>query len=58
MVLCMTFQQLSFVIEITRCGSINKAATNLFISQSNIRNAVKDLDKEFNIKIFQRNIKV
>lgn len=53
----MTFQQLKFVIEIVRCGSINKASANLFISQSNISNSVKELENELNIKIFERNNK-
>lgn len=50
----MTFQQLKYILEIARCGSINKAASNLFISQSNISNSVKELEKELNIIIFDR----
>lgn len=53
----MTFQQLKYVIEIARCGSINKAASNLFISQSNISNSVKELEKVLGIIIFERNNK-
>ena len=53
----MTFQQLKFVIEIARCGSINKASSNLFISQSNISNSIKELEIELGIKIFDRNNK-
>lgn len=52
-----TFQQLKFVIEIARCGSINKASSNLFISQSNISNSIKELETELGIKIFERNNK-
>lgn len=29
----MTFQQLTYVVEISKCGSINKAAQKLFLSQ-------------------------
>lgn len=50
----MTFNQLSFIVEIARCGSINKAAENLFISQSNISNSVKELENELDIRIFDR----
>ena len=32
----MTFQQLTYVVEISKCGSINKAAHKLFLSQSGI----------------------
>ncbi len=53
----MTFQQLKFVTEIARCGSINKASANLFISQSNISNSIKELEIELGIKIFERNNK-
>ena len=53
----MTFQQLKFVAEIARCGSINKASSNLFISQSNISNSIKELEVELGIKIFNRNNK-
>ena len=50
----MTFQQIKYVVEIARWGSINKAAANLFISQSNISNAVKELEAELGITIFTR----
>jgi len=50
----MTFQQLQYVLEVARCGSINKAAQNLFISQSNISNLLKDLEEELGIEIFLR----
>ena len=30
----MTFQQLEYIVEISKCGSINKAAQKLFLSQS------------------------
>ncbi|QSX05077.1 LysR family transcriptional regulator [Sedimentibacter sp. zth1] len=50
----MTFQQLAFVVEIVRCGSINKAASSLFISQSNISNSIKELESDLGIKIFNR----
>lgn len=50
----MTFQQIKYVIEIAGAGSINKAAANLFISQSNLSSAVKELEKELDITIFTR----
>ena len=39
----MTFQQLLYVVEIARCRSMNKAAQQLFLSQSNISSSVRDL---------------
>lgn len=50
----MTFQQLSYIVEISRCGSINKASQRLFLSQSSISSAVKDLEEELRIHIFAR----
>ena len=50
----MTLQQLKYVVEIAKCGSINKAARHLFVSQSSLSNAVKELELEMNIHIFFR----
>lgn len=50
----MTFQQLLYVSEISKCGSINKAAHKLFLSQSGISTAVKDLEEELGIRFFER----
>lgn len=51
----MDFQQLKYVIEVANCGSINKAAEKLFVSQPNISKAILNLEKELNITIFNRN---
>lgn len=51
----MDFQQLKYVIEVANCGSINKAAEKLFVSQPNISKAILHLEKELNITIFNRN---
>lgn len=50
----MTIQQLQYVLEINRTGSMSKAARNLYVSQPNISNAVKNLEKELGITIFER----
>lgn len=50
----MTFQQLSYVVEISRCGSINKAAQKLFLSQSGISTAIRELEEELGIRFFHR----
>lgn len=50
----MTLQQLKYVLEVARCGSINEASKNLFISQPSLSNAIKDLEKELHITIFNR----
>lgn len=53
----MTLQQMKYIITIVRCGSITEAAKQLFISQPSLSNAVKDVEKETGIKIFQRSVK-
>lgn len=50
----MTLQQLKYAIEIAKCGSINIAAKKLFIAQPSLSNAVRDLETELNITIFER----
>ncbi|NIK77179.1 DNA-binding transcriptional LysR family regulator [Paenibacillus castaneae] len=50
----MTLQQLKYVIEIANRGSMNEAAKRLFISQPSLSNAIKDLEEELQIIIFER----
>ena len=50
----MTFQQLQYVLEVARCGSINKAAQGLFVSQSSISKLLKDLEEELGVTLFCR----
>ena len=53
----MTLQQLRYVIKIVECGSITEAAKQLFISQPSLSNAVKELENELGIEIFNRSAK-
>jgi DNA-binding transcriptional LysR family regulator len=53
----MTLQQLKYVIEVANRGSINEAAKRLFISQPSLSNAIKDLEEEMGIAIFDRSNK-
>ncbi|MHA6484178.1 LysR family transcriptional regulator [Paenibacillus sp. strain BS8-2] len=50
----MTLQQLKYIIEVASRGSINEAAKRLFISQPSLSNAIKDLEVEIGISIFER----
>lgn len=50
----MTLQQLNYVITISETGSLNKAAENLYVSQPSLTSAVKELEKEAGITIFNR----
>lgn len=53
----MTFHQLLYITEIAKCGSINKAAKNLFLSQTAVSSSVKQLEKELNITLFSTSSK-
>lgn len=50
----MTLQQIFYAITISDYGSMNKAAESLFISQPTLTNAVKELENEVGINIFNR----
>lgn len=50
----MTFEQLNYVIEVSKTGSINKAAANLFVSQSSLSQAIQNLERELGYEIFTR----
>lgn len=50
----MTFQQLTYLLEVQKTGSFSAAAKNLIISQSAVSNAVLSLEKEIGVPIFIR----
>lgn len=53
----MNIQYLKYAVEIAKRGSINKASEELFVAQPNLSRAIKELEKELNIIIFDRNAK-
>ena len=50
----MNINSLLYVIEIEKCGSINRAAQNLYISQSNLSANLKSLEEELGYHLFHR----
>jgi len=50
----MNLEYLKFAIEVAKTKSINKAAENLYISQPNLSRAIKKLEDEAGITIFNR----
>jgi len=52
----MTFQQLSYLLEVDRTKSFSQAAKNLFVAQSTVSNAVSALEAELNCRIFIRSV--
>jgi len=53
----MTIQQCKYIIAIAKCGSMNEAARSLMISQASLSSAVRELEEEFSIRIFDRSNK-
>ena len=50
----MTLQQMTYILEIDRCGSMNKAAQSIYVSQSALSSAILEVEKELGITIFRR----
>ncbi len=50
----MTLQQMNYILEIDRCGSMNKAAQSLFVTQSALSSAILEVEKELDITVFRR----
>ena len=53
----MTLQQLRYVIEVAKTGSMNVAAKQLFVSQPSLSMAIRDLENDVHISIFERTTK-
>ena len=50
----MTLQQLRYIVTVAETGNITEAAKRLFISQPSLTNAIRELEKEMEITIFNR----
>ena len=50
----MRLEQLQYIVEIDKTGSISKAAENLYLTQPSISAGVSALEKELKFKIFKR----
>ena len=50
----MNLQYIKYALEISRTGSISKAADNLSVAQPNLSRAVKELESSLGIAIFDR----
>lgn len=53
----MTLQQLRYIVTVAETGNITEAARRLFISQPSLTNAIRELEGEMQITIFNRNNK-
>lgn len=50
----MTLQQLRYVVTVAETGNISEAARKLYIAQPSMTNAIKELEKEMQVTIFNR----
>lgn len=50
----MTLQQLRYIVTVAETGNITEAAKRLFISQPSLTNAIRELEKEMQVTIFNR----
>ena len=50
----MTLQQLKYIVTVADTGNISEAAKRLFISQPSLTNAIRELETEMQITIFNR----
>lgn len=50
----MTFQQIRYIEAVALSGSISGAADALYVAQSSISAAVKEVEKEYGLQIFER----
>lgn len=53
----MTLTQLRYVAKVAECGSITEAARQLYISQPSLSSAVRELEAELGIVIFNRSVR-
>jgi len=49
-----TIQQLQYILEVNRVGTITQAAKNLFVSHSSVSNAIRALEEELGFAVFDR----
>lgn len=50
----MRIEQLQYLVKIAECGSITKAAKQLYLSQPSLTKAIQQLEAEYKIQLFTR----
>ena len=53
----MRLSQLEYFIKIAQCGSITKAAQELFLSQPSLTKSINNLEAEYNLQLLERTAK-
>jgi molybdate transport repressor ModE-like protein len=49
-----TFRQLQYFVAVAEQGSVTRAAQNLSISQSSVTEAIKELEGDLGVELFER----
>lgn len=52
----MDFRQLQYVLKVAECGSITKAAAELYITQPSLSNYISKAEKELGVLLFDRSV--
>ena len=50
----MNIQQMRYVTAIANNGSFREAAKKLYVSQPSLSHAIKELEQELNVQLFER----
>lgn len=50
----MNTKHLEYILEVYRCGSVNKAAKTCYLSQSHLSKIIKDIEAEIGFSLFER----
>ena len=50
----MTLRNLQVFVKVAECGKMSTAAKQLFVSQSSVSQAISEIEREFNIVLFNR----
>lgn len=53
----MTLQQIKYFLEVAKTQNFTVAAKNLFVAQSSLSYAIRELERELAIPLFVRHIK-
>ena len=53
----MNIQHLRYALEVEKTGSISKAAENLYLNQPHLSKAIRDLEENIGITVFNRTSK-
>lgn len=52
----MDFRQLQYILKVAQCGSITRAAAQLYIAQPSLSNSISKAEKELGVLLFDRSV--